>query len=250
MMLSGNGPDQRQKAPHASPARSTRAPGDEATGRNHVTFGAAGQASADIMGGDLVKSLTDSITGTVTETATSQTLNSVFIHLTLSAELAAAALAKVAASGAAGGLGGLIGTFPVDSPFPPSFAHGGAVSGPGGPRSDSIPAMLSDGEFVVNAESTRRARSLLEAINSGSIPQMADGGFAVGRIPAVIAAADGGFISRDGRQATASGGDTFHLDISISVPPGTKNPNAFATSAGNAAAAAFKAAVIADRRNN
>lgn len=47
------------------------------------------------------------------------------------------------------------------------FADGGFVTGPGGPRTDSIPARLSNGEFVVNADSTRANRQLLEAINSG-----------------------------------------------------------------------------------
>lgn len=46
------------------------------------------------------------------------------------------------------------------------YPHGGFVRGPGGPRTDSILARISNGEFVVNAESTRRNRDLLEAINS------------------------------------------------------------------------------------
>ena len=50
----------------------------------------------------------------------------------------------------------------------PGFADGGFVSGPGGPREDAIPAMLSNGEFVVNAAATRQNRGLLEALNSGS----------------------------------------------------------------------------------
>jgi hypothetical protein len=48
-----------------------------------------------------------------------------------------------------------------------NLADGGLVTGPGGSRSDSIHANLSNGEFVVNAQSTRQNRSLLEAINSG-----------------------------------------------------------------------------------
>ena len=47
------------------------------------------------------------------------------------------------------------------------LAEGGFVSGPGGPTSDSIPARLSDGEFVVNARATSRFRPQLEAINGG-----------------------------------------------------------------------------------
>ena len=48
------------------------------------------------------------------------------------------------------------------------FATGGLVTGPGSGMSDSIPAMLSNGEFVMNAEATQRNRSQLEAMNSGS----------------------------------------------------------------------------------
>jgi hypothetical protein len=48
-----------------------------------------------------------------------------------------------------------------------AFKDGGYVSGPGGPRSDSVPARLSNGEFVVNSRATANNRPLLEAINSG-----------------------------------------------------------------------------------
>ncbi len=46
------------------------------------------------------------------------------------------------------------------------FAEGGFVSGPGGPQSDMVPALLSDGEFVINAQATKRNRALLESINA------------------------------------------------------------------------------------
>ena len=48
-----------------------------------------------------------------------------------------------------------------------NLATGGYVRGPGSSTSDSIPANLSNGEFVVNAAATRKNRALLEAINSG-----------------------------------------------------------------------------------
>jgi hypothetical protein len=48
-----------------------------------------------------------------------------------------------------------------------NFKDGGMVTGPGGPRSDSIAANLSRGEFVVNARATAGNRALLEAINDG-----------------------------------------------------------------------------------
>lgn len=48
-----------------------------------------------------------------------------------------------------------------------SFADGGLVRGPGSGTSDSIQANLSDGEFVVNAQSTAKYRAEIEAINAG-----------------------------------------------------------------------------------
>ena len=52
------------------------------------------------------------------------------------------------------------------------FADGGPVTGPGTGRSDSIPAMLSNGEFVVNAGATKKYRPLLDALN---LTKYADG---------------------------------------------------------------------------
>lgn len=46
------------------------------------------------------------------------------------------------------------------------FSTGGFVSGPGNGTSDSIPALLSNGEFVINANATKRFLPLLEEINN------------------------------------------------------------------------------------
>tara|TARA_R110000744_G_scaffold140336_1_gene251536 strand:+ start:2690 stop:4117 length:1428 start_codon:yes stop_codon:yes gene_type:complete len=46
-------------------------------------------------------------------------------------------------------------TFYGNNPY--YAAGGGSISGPGTPTSDSIPAMLSDGEFVMNAKAVRGA---------------------------------------------------------------------------------------------
>jgi tape measure domain-containing protein len=56
------------------------------------------------------------------------------------------------------------------------LAGGGDVRGPGSTTRDSIPAMLSDGEYVVNAAATKKHRALLTAINSGHVPAFAHGG--------------------------------------------------------------------------
>jgi len=54
---------------------------------------------------------------------------------------------------------------------------GGFISGPGSGTSDSIPARLSNGEFVVNAAATARNRPALEAMNGG-VQAFRDGGIA------------------------------------------------------------------------
>lgn len=53
------------------------------------------------------------------------------------------------------------------SPLPaaPRFAEGGKIRGPGGSRSDKVPIWGSNGEYIVNAKSTRRYLPLLERIN-------------------------------------------------------------------------------------
>ncbi|MDQ7982171.1 phage tail length tape measure family protein [Paraburkholderia sp. SARCC-3016] len=61
------------------------------------------------------------------------------------------------------------------------YADGGSIVGPGTGTSDSIPAMLSNGEYVINAASTKKYRSLLESINSGRTSHFASGG-AVGAV--------------------------------------------------------------------
>jgi len=60
------------------------------------------------------------------------------------------------------------------------FALGGSVFGQGGPRSDKIPAMLSNGEYVVNAAATARTLPLLNAINYGITQRNGDAGTMVG----------------------------------------------------------------------
>ena len=63
-------------------------------------------------------------------------------------------------------------------------ATGGLIRGPGTATSDSVPAMLSRGEFVVNAAAAGRYGPLLQAINDNSVSRLA----AAGRVsrPAAI----------------------------------------------------------------
>jgi hypothetical protein len=89
--------------------------------------------------------------------------------------------------GALGGLGDLSG-----------FAEGGKVFGPGSGHSDSIPAMLSNGEHVMPADKARQWMPFLESMRTGKLAHFAAGGI-VGMF-----GGSGGGSKRDGQtQATA-----------------------------------------------
>ena len=63
------------------------------------------------------------------------------------------------------------------------YANGGLIHGPGSGTSDSIPAMVSDGEFIVSAKRTKQYLPLLQQIADGSVPGFASkktGGTRVG----------------------------------------------------------------------
>ena len=84
---------------------------------------------------------------------------------------------------AGGSGGGNSGAAPADNgpavPKPRGLARGGLVTGPGTGTSDSIPAMLSSGESIINAASTAMFAPLLSTINQmGGGARFADGGIA------------------------------------------------------------------------
>lgn len=90
------------------------------------------------------------------------------------------------------------------------LASGGPVFGAGTATSDSIPAMLSHGEFVINAKATAQNRELLERINSGKLPKFATGGLVGGNST--------GGLSTDSSLAPrqeASGGNSQEININI-----------------------------------
>lgn len=62
----------------------------------------------------------------------------------------------------------------------PKFATGGHVRGPGSGTSDSIPALLSNGEYVIRAAAVRKlGKGYLDLINNGlPLRRFADGGLA------------------------------------------------------------------------
>jgi hypothetical protein len=74
-----------------------------------------------------------------------------------------------AISSGTGGFGSSLGGFSLN-------ATGGFISGPGTGTSDSIPSMLSNGEYVINAKATKEFLPLLNSINYGKIGKYAKGG--------------------------------------------------------------------------
>jgi LAS superfamily LD-carboxypeptidase LdcB len=155
------------------------------------------QQVSDFFASTAADALTGLITGTTTaEQALQQLIASLAQAVLQAALLGEGPLAGLMGGGgksAAGG-GGLLGSLfsaiigAKDGGFitpkgVQHFSRGGDVRGPGTSRSDSIPAYLSDGEFVVNAAATRRNRAALEAINSGKATGL-DAGLGRGSIRA------------------------------------------------------------------
>ena len=128
-------------------------------------------------------------------------------------DIASTIMSMFSAIGGGGGGGGWGEVFSL------FLAEGGHVSGPGTATSDSIPAMLSNGEFVVNAKATRKYGNLLHAINSGRIPAFADGG-AVSSMSTSSNIA--GALAKNSANGAPQTQQTFNIDITGDVSRQTR----------------------------
>lgn len=128
--------------------------------------GTTGSASTLLTGFNAVQGVLNATTKPA-ESATTISTTMAMNTLSASAMTASAALQSMSAAGGIGIFG---------------FASGGYISGPGTSTSDSIPAMLSNGEYVINADAVSRVGApLLDAINQGrSIRHFASGGLVSG----------------------------------------------------------------------
>lgn len=92
-------------------------------------------------------------------------------------------------------------------PAPQKFATGGYISGPGTGTSDSIPAYLSNGEYVIRAAAVRKlGKRHLDMLNNGiPIPRFADGGM-VGTVASLDTSP-----RNLGSLDISIGGDTFQV---------------------------------------
>ncbi|GKX34656.1 MAG: hypothetical protein MnENMB40S_22740 [Rhizobiaceae bacterium MnEN-MB40S] len=131
------------------------------------------QQASDFLKGGIASFFSDIISGS----ATAEDALKRLVDTLLEAALQSALLGSGPLGFLAGDSGGIIGSLFSGI----GLADGGLVRGPGTSTSDSIPARLSNGEYVVNAAATRKHRQLLEAVNSGK-------GFATGRLVGTDAA--------------------------------------------------------------
>lgn len=95
------------------------------------------------------------------------------------------------------------------------FKEGGLVNGPGTGTSDSIPARLSAGEYVVPAKQTKDYLPVLEAMRQGKFNSWADGKSISLRMPSMprfpYRFAEGGLVPGGGNGATSVGGTNVRI---------------------------------------
>ena len=96
-------------------------------------------------------------------------------------------------------------------------AEGGHIRGPGGPTGDRIPAMLSDGEYVVQAKAVKHfGVAAMHAINNMTMPHrgLVDGHFSLGGLVSNIFPTAPVMMASGGLAATGTGTtDRYHLDL-------------------------------------
>ncbi|MEJ5019313.1 phage tail length tape measure family protein [Ochrobactrum vermis] len=110
-------------------------------------------------------------------------------------------------------LGGLFGGKSADPWSGLRLASGGYVSGPGSATSDSIPAWLSNGEFVMNAQATKAFGPWLQAMNDNKLRGFAYGGPADGNVVSMPSRASLPSV----REAAVNGGNSQDVNVTTDV---------------------------------
>lgn len=123
----------------------------------------------------------------------------------LIAQLIQAAIYATIVAACTGGGGGFAARW--SSAFGKGFATGGSVAGPGTGTSDSIPAMLSNGEYVLNAQAVDRLGvPFLNGLNTGRLRGFASGGL-VGS----------GGVAGYKAERSSNGGQVQNVNLSMNV---------------------------------
>lgn len=152
----------------------------------------------------------------------------------LIAQLIQAAIYATIVAACTGGGGGFAARW--SKAFGKGLATGGAVDGPGTGTSDSIPAMLSNGEYVLNAHAVDRLGvPFLNGLNTGRLRVFASGGL-VG---------SGGAYNRPASVASSSSSTSNSITLNVSA----LDASSFADFLARGGMQVLKQATLDDNRN-
>lgn len=152
----------------------------------------------------------------------------------LIAQLIQAAIYATIVAACTGGGGGFAARW--KGAFGKGLATGGSVDGPGTGTSDSIPAMLSNGEYVLNAQAVDRLGvPFLNGLNTGRLRGFASGGL-VG---------SGGAYNRPASVASSSSSRSSSITLNVSA----LDASSFADFLARGGMQVLKQATLDDNRN-
>ena len=152
----------------------------------------------------------------------------------LIAQLIQAAIYATIVAACTGGGGGFAARW--KGAFGNAFASGGAVAGPGTGTSDSVPAMLSNGEYVLNAQAVDRLGvPFLNGLNTGRLRGFASGGL-VG---------SGGAYNRPASVGSSSSSTSNSITLNVSA----LDASSFADFLARGGMQVLKQATLDDNRN-
>lgn len=152
----------------------------------------------------------------------------------LIAQLIQAAIYATIVAACTGGGGGFAARW--KGAFGNAFASGGSVAGPGPGTSDSVPAMLSNGEYVLNAQAVDRLGvPFLNGLNTGRLRGFASGGL-VG---------SGGAYNRPASVGSSSSSTSNSITLNVSA----LDASSFADFLARGGMQVLKQATLDDNRN-
>ena len=152
----------------------------------------------------------------------------------LIAQLIQAAIYATIVAACTGGGGGFAARW--SSAFGKAFATGGSVDGPGTGTSDSIPAMLSNGEYVLNAQAVDRLGvPFLNGLNTGRLRGFASGG---------LVGSSGAY-----NRATSGASSSSSTSNSITLNVSALDASSFADFLARGGMQVLKQATLDDNRN-
>ena len=152
----------------------------------------------------------------------------------LIAQLIQAAIYATIVAACTGGGGGFAARW--KGAFGKAFASGGSVAGPGTGTSDGVPAMLSNGEYVLNAQAVDRLGvPFLNGLNTGRLRGFASGGL-VG---------SGGAYNRPVSVASSSSSTSSSITLNVSA----LDASSFADFLARGGMQVLKQATLDDNRN-